>query len=357
VNFGFAELSGDYVKSLPLSVTNLGNTSVTFTVTSQKSSGSDHTVTVAKTLTVPARSTRTLTVTLHVPAASAGDSTTFNDAAGLIALTPQHGGNSGVALHVPYYFVPQTTSNITTSSTYNQYTTSLNATIKNTGATSGIADTFVWGLSGNHNGIGGDDLRAAAVTTDPADGLLVFALSTWERWSNAASNEYDIFVDVNADGVDDYLVTVQDNGFLTTGTPDGQAVVAVINLATGAGDIQFAADAPFDSSTMEIPVLFSQLCDTTTPCVGPANARITYHVDSFGSDGSSDTMPGSAVYNVFEPALTSGTSDALDPGQSATESFQVNAGEWQVSPALGIMVRSVDNASGPAEAQLIPVHP
>jgi len=357
VNFGFAELSGDYVKSLPLSVRNLGSRSVTFAVTSQKPSGSRHTVTVAKTLTVPANSTRTLTVTLHVTAATAGDSTTFNDAAGLIALTPQHGGNDGVALHVPYYFVPQTTSNITTTSTYNPSTTSVNATITNTGATTGIADTFVWGLSGNQFGDPGADIRAAGVTTDQADGLVVFALSTWRRWSNPAENEYDIFVDVNGDGVDDYLVTVQDNGFLTTGTPDGQAIVAVVNLATGDADIQFAADAPFNSSTMEIPVLFTQLCGTTTPCLSPANTRIGYHIDSFSPDGVLDTVPGAAVYNVYNPALTSGTSDTLDPGQSATESFHLNAGEWQVSPALGIMVRAVDNASGSPEAQLISVHP
>ncbi|HVA84806.1 MAG TPA: hypothetical protein VNF73_00665, partial [Candidatus Saccharimonadales bacterium] len=87
------------------------------------------------------------------------------------------------------------------------------------------------------------------------------------------------------------------------------------------------------------------------------NARISYHLDSFGADGTSDTMPGRAVYNVFEPSLTSGTSDTLDPGMSATESFQVNAGEWRVSPALGIMVRTADNASGSPEAQLISVKP
>ncbi|HVA86180.1 MAG TPA: S8 family serine peptidase, partial [Candidatus Saccharimonadales bacterium] len=270
VNFGFAELAGNYEKSLPISVRNLGRTAVTFTVSTKDPSGSDHTVTVAKKLTVPANSTRTLTVTLRVRAASAGDSSTFNDVAGMVVLTPAKGQNGGAVLHVPYYLVPQTISNITTSSTYNPYTTTLNATITNTGAGPGTADTFIWGLSGNKQGIGGDDLRAAGVTSFPADNLLVFAISTWTRWSNAAANEYDVYVDVNGDGVDDYLVTVQDNGFLTTGTPDGQAVVAVINLATGSADIQFAADAPFNSSTMEIPVLFSQLCGTTTPCITPA---------------------------------------------------------------------------------------
>jgi hypothetical protein len=36
--------------------------------------------------------------------------------------------------------------------------------------------------------------------------LIVFAVNTRYRWSNASTVEFDIFVDVDGDGIDDYLV-------------------------------------------------------------------------------------------------------------------------------------------------------
>ena len=56
------------------------------------------------------------------------------------------------------------------------------------------------------------DVRAIGVqsfanpsATDPNRRLIVFAVNTWNRWSNAATNEFDIYVDVNQDGTDDYV--------------------------------------------------------------------------------------------------------------------------------------------------------
>jgi len=61
--------------------------------------------------------------------------------------------------------------------------------------------------------------------------LIVFAVNTRYRWSNASTVEFDIFVDVDGDGVDDYLVVGIDNGALTTGTFDGQLRSAVFSLS------------------------------------------------------------------------------------------------------------------------------
>ena len=58
--------------------------------------------------------------------------------------------------------------------------------------------------------------------------MLVFAISTTKRWSNAAQNEFDVLVDVDNDGNPDYDVVAADFGSLTTGTPTGVDAVAVV---------------------------------------------------------------------------------------------------------------------------------
>ena len=56
-----------------------------------------------------------LIVTLSVPAATAGDSSAFNDVAGLIELKPASAAdNGGITLRVPYYLVPRALSDVDT---------------------------------------------------------------------------------------------------------------------------------------------------------------------------------------------------------------------------------------------------
>ena len=201
LNFGFAELGRDYARSVNLLVRNLGSTAITFAVRATGKSGSPHTASVASSLTVPAGATRSLRVRLSVPADTAGGSGFFNEVAGLIVLTPKSGQNNGIALRVPYYLVPQTLSNIRTTLDLPAPGLFGTATVTNTGAGSGVADFFAWGLVGGSSDVlGSDDLIAAGAASYPDDGVLVFAISTAKRWSNPTENEIDVFVDVNGDG-------------------------------------------------------------------------------------------------------------------------------------------------------------
>ena len=357
LNFGYAELRKDFTRALDMRVQNLGPTAVTFIVTTSDKAGSPHTILVAKKLVVPARSTRTLRVTVSVKAMTAGDSSAFNEVGGLVVLTPAADENNGVTLRVPYYLVPRTLSAISTSLDLPVPGTAGTATVTNAGPGPGVADFFVWGLQGGPDArLGSDDLRAAGAASYPDKGLVVFALSTAKRWSIATEDEFDIFVDVNGDGVDDYLVSLVDLGLVSTGTPSGEPAVVVVTLATGSATIALAPDAPFNSSTLELPVLFSQLCDSGQPCASPAHPRIAYHVQSFSNlDATTDTLPGVATFNLYNPAISSGMSELLAPGQSVGESITVDRGELRLSPALGLLVRSADNPAGSAEAQLIPI--
>jgi minor extracellular serine protease Vpr len=359
VNFGYAELRGNFRKAALLTVRNLGPTAVTFAVSAARPIGSPHSVSVVRRLTVPAGASRSLRVLLSVPAATAGGSDGFHDVGGLIVLAPTHDGNHGVTLRVPYYLVPQTLSDVRASVASQANGLPSVVTLVNKGPAAAVADFFAWGLVGAQSaGFGSLDLRAAGAGSSADDKLLVFAISTYRRWSNPVETEFDVYVDVNQDGTDDYLVSMVDGGLLTTGQPNGVAVVTVVTLATGDATIELAPDAPFNSSTVELPVTFGQLCDVGQACPSMAHPVIAYHVTSVSLlDATSDALPGTALFNLYAPSISTGMSVPLAAGQTATQEVAILPGEWQLAPARGIMIRVADNANGPAEALLLPLHP
>ncbi|HWS34598.1 MAG TPA: S8 family serine peptidase [Actinoplanes sp.] len=359
LNYGFAELAQSYSKRKVVKVKNLSRTKQTFTVAATLPAGSPHRVKLSKTtVTLAGKGETEIGVTLQVAAGTAGDSSAFNDVAGLITLTPTGRSNDGVALRVPYYLVPQAVSKVSTKLDTGALKKkgSATATVTNSkGAVAGAADVFAWGLSDGRDAAGAADLKAVGVQSLPADNAIAFAISTHNRLSNAARNEFDVYVDVNGDKVDDYLVVGADYGLLTTGDLTGQLVTAVFDLRTGGATLEFFADAPFDGSTIVLPVLISQLCEAGSPCLSAANPRLTYHVASVGLiDGNNDTIAGTATFNAFTPALTTGLIGEVAPNRSLTSKITLNRAELATSPAKGLLVVSHDNTSA-TEAQLIPV--
>jgi hypothetical protein len=311
-------------------------------------------------------------VRLSVPAATAGGaaqpcagvtcaSTAFSDVSGEITLTPAAGSNNGVTLRVPYYMVPQEVSDVDLhgiNTSQLRRTGSTTATVTNSRfvPATGTADWYAWGIKDKRDhGLKSNDLKAVGVQSFPTapapsgdgTGLLAFAIATNHRWSNATMDEFDVYVDVNNDGVPDYDVVEADYGALTTGSFDGVAAVAVFDLNEGGGTINYLADAPTDSSTMVLPVDFAQLTDSSAATsLGGANQRFTYSVVATGlTDGTVDTSDTNAVFNPFTPAVSTGMFDVLPPGGSATENLTVNPAEQALSPALGWMVVSHENAS------------
>jgi subtilisin family serine protease len=358
LNFGYAELDSDFNETKAITLRNFSGSAATFSVSIERASGSPHTATPSTaTVSVPANSEVQVNVQLQVAAATAGDSSAFHDVAGLVTFTATGGTNHGVNLRVPYYLVPQALSTVDTAVNANQLgrNGSATATVTNRrGVVTGTADWYAWGLSdGRDRGLGSNDVKAVGAQAFP--GVVAFGISTEHRWSNAAANEFDVFVDVNGDGVDDYDVVGADLGALTAGSSNGQMATAVFDLRTGAGSIQFLADAPTDSSTIVLPALVSQLCRAGSPCLSGANPRLRYHVVSFGlTNNTMDEVDGVATFNAFDPAISNGMFDVVAPGGSAAEAVSINETEFALSPALGLMILSHDNRSSD-EAQLIPV--
>ena len=237
--------------------------------------------------------------------------TPFSDLAGLVVFTPVGGSNNGVTLRVPYSMVPQGISNVSTSIDSKQLNKTGSTTAKTTNKSQvqGTADWYAWGIwDSRTKALGSNDIRAVGASS-VGGGVIQFAISTFHRWSNATQNEFDVFVDVNNDGNPDYDVVAADLGGLTTGTVNGEDVVAVFDLNEGGGTIDFVTDAPTDSSTMVLPVDLSLLSDSNpaTSLDGTVNKRFTYWVTGFGlTDNSSDTTASKAVFNPFTPAVSNG---------------------------------------------------
>ena len=73
-----------------------------------------------------------------------------------------------------------------------------------------------------------NDVRASAcrpsrfpIAAIPTRQLIVFAVNTYDRWSNASTNEFDIYVDVDNDGVATTIVVGADQGAVQTGVFNG----------------------------------------------------------------------------------------------------------------------------------------
>jgi hypothetical protein len=185
----------------------------------------------------------------------------------------------------------------------------------------------------------------------------VFAVNTYDRWSNASTSEFDIYVDVDGDGIDDYIVVGVDQGAIQTGVFNGRMGAFVFSTRSGGASLNFLATAPTDSSTAELAVLSSQLCRTGEPCLSAASPRISYQAVSFDVvHGGMDVVNGSAKFNVWSSAISQGGFATVDPGAIDTSTvIAVDSAEWKLTPAKGLMVVTLDNKSGDGEAQLIKV--
>jgi subtilisin family serine protease len=369
LNFGVAEFRDPYSRTLEISLRNRGRSSASFTVAATRPQGSPHSITLNRSaVTVRPGDDAEVRVTLNVDPATAGaaneSALSYQEVAGLIEFTPQSpADNAGVALRVPYLLVPRVRSEVSTKlGRFSQGSATATVTNKN-GAIPGDADFYAWGLSAkksNNKTNETADIRAVGVQSFPlsaSQAIIVFAVNTYDRWSSPSSNRFDISVDVNGDGTDDYVVIGVDDGAVTTGRFNGRLRPFVLDLRTGILTLNnFLAIAPTDGSTALIPVLASQLCRPGSPCLSQANPRITY--SAVGLDllnGGFKAVPGVAKYNVWASSISQGDFLTVAPGANATTTISVNGAEALQTPALGVMVVTLDNKSGGDEADLLQV--
>jgi subtilisin family serine protease len=378
LSFGYDQRSnGIYNETLTFELYNTGSRSETYTLASTGIVRPN-----VRTITVAARSHRTIRATASLSAAQLAASRSASQTApggtdwgglvsygGVITITPTVHTTGHYPVRMTYRAVPRAESNIVpralTSFASAGGTSSATYQLRNSGAHYGYADVYAWGLSdpkdmpsaitatNDIRAVGLQVLPAEALTgeVDPDDRGLIFAINTYGRWSGGFQNVFQI--DIYGDGPDpEFSVISIDLGILTAGDFSGQVVSLIVD-ADGNPVDSWVADAPANGSTILLPLLASDI-DRTDP-----GATIDYEVfgDTFvdsadPGDSLEDVVEGRASLSVFDPAVSSG--DFLKVDRSRNVLLSVDEAAQAENPSKGWMIVTLDDPNGAAQADVIP---
>ena len=370
LSFGFEESKDRFGGKKKVTVRNSGTETVTFQVTTEASAQSLPAEVTADTRTVSVRPGKTASFNVRLSAKAADvpssvgadDQFAFSEISGDVVLT-----SPSATLRVPYLLVPRAASDVSVDDRKGPKVPRASKgkpapsgdgvlTLRNKkGGLDADADVYTWGLEDRKDVARsatdtGYDLRAAGVQSFGTgdDALLVFAVNTHSRWSNAASNEFDVVIDTDRDGTADFIVFSYDSGAVRADSVNGITEVFVQEVATGALFASgFLAQAPTDSSTILLPVSAADLGLT---------GAFSYTVQSFSltADGQ-DAMDGWATYDPAAPAIQNGQYVTVPVGGSVDVPVAVDAAAASAQKPLGSMVVVLDNESGKDEALLVRV--
>lgn len=145
------------------------------------------------------------------------------------------------------------------------------------------ADLFYVGVS--------TDLRSTQTETNPngsvEESMIYFGIATHGDWSTPSEVEFDIYIDTNKDGVDDYAVFNFNYGSATGPDASDVFITVLVNLETGEPLLQDFLNgvpasvlntAPFNTNVMVLPVSAEDLGLTN------AASSFNYRVVSFSRD-------------------------------------------------------------------------
>jgi len=366
LSFGYVPGSGDYTDARTFTVSNYGSSPITYNI-SAPAPGGTTLAAVPSSFTVPANGgSVSVVVTLGIPASTfAGlpsDSTGVLGLGAIVTLrtaitaVPTSSGAGIQSLRIPLLVAPRGLSNVTAGpltpyvkqGSSNVYTTS--TTVNNAGIHSGTADLYAWGINdANDLGAAANDVRDVGVQSFD-DGTRRFVINTYNQVSTAATQEYDVAIDLQGNGKPDYFVVGADIGAVTTGTFDGRFGAFLFNAKTGAriGGV-FGTESPMNSSTVEIPFSLAALG------LHAGNGDFHYWVNAFSVYGGAVDTTAAATYDSANPSVSTGAGASVPAGGSATIPLWADYGKLQSAPALGWLSVNVDDAGGAVQADEIPL--
>lgn len=211
------------------------------------------------------------------------------------------------------------------------------------------------------------DLRYVGLSTDYptytlASSTAYFGVATYGKWDTSQAVEFDIYVDVDQDGVWDYVVFNANQGFFT-GTTDDVMLTAYCDLNAGGCDADYYTNGAsgtfntnlFNNNVMVLPV------DLASIGVGAADTSFDFQVVSFNREatGSVDTSP-VMTYDVAHQSFY-GTSAAIGEPQwydaalySPSFTLNYNKADIAANKSLGLLLLHHHNDANTAEAVRMP---
>lgn len=350
--FGFAEFPDSYEATRTVTLVNKGAETKTFKVSINQSKVSvPAEVTPAQTeVTVPAKGQIEVPVTLKVQAKDVASSIArFNDLNFLeVSGTVHFEDADGQHLDIAYLLVPRSLSTVQAATTpVDDDTVELGFT--NEKGRDAFTALYTWGLQDPDDIADvddvGQDIASVGVSAAGDETLmnLSFAINSSSRWSSPASLRFNVNIDNDNDGTDDFQVISIDSGLVREKQINGRPEVFVADLRTRQ---VYAANAealaPTDSSTVVLQVNAKQVGVT---------GKFTYKASAINllDPSAEDVTEGSAVYNPLAKPFEDGKFFLAQVGQS--KSFQLDRGAaYEDQKPLGYMAIVFDNASGRTEA-------
>jgi minor extracellular serine protease Vpr len=188
-------------------------------------------------------------------------------------------------------------------------------------------------------------IRAVGINTFPVPAgfcsanpsfLWAFAVNTWERQRHLLPVSHQIWLDVNQDGVDDFVVLNRDlSGFGTIS--DGRQVSWVLNLATGAASAFFFAEHSTNTGNTVLLICGEQIGMNADNLL---DTRVNMDViaQDFYYGGPSDFVGGLTVTPLgerFFGVANDVPGNSYDPAGLAVYDFGAFPGN---SPELGLLL-------------------
>jgi Subtilase family len=375
LSFGTLRATGVTTFSKKVAVRNLGTTPRFYTIGKSFRYANDAasgavTLSAPASITVPAGATGSFTLTMRVDSSKLPDwnmglaSAQGNGALlqavefdGYISLNDAAGSVS-----LPWHVLPHKAAGMAVAST--NVTAASGLQVANVGgATTGFSEAFA--LTGTSPQIStvlpapgqNDtliDLKAVGVRQIDAGAPAVqFAITTYGlRAHPSYPAEFDVYVDSNSDGIDDYVIyTAEQTSFAATGftlvfvqalNPDG--------TNNGSAVARFATDSDLNSSNITLTVLAADIGITD-----PANQKFKFAVYAFDNyfGGFKDTI-GTMTHTLGKPKFQLELdSFALDPGTGGVLSITTVPGGATASPSQsGILLMHYDGRVGRESDQI-----
>jgi len=155
------------------------------------------------------------------------------------------------------------------------------------------------------------DLKYVGIATDFnantfATSSAYFGIATWGNWDTLHTTEFDIYIDTDEDGVDDYVLYNGHTG--TSASPTDTLVSVLINLHTGAGVISdyvnwFGGGSntnTFNNNVLELDVAFGSL-----GLVEGGNTDFNFQVYSFTRESGLVDISNVMHYDVAHESFSS----------------------------------------------------
>ncbi|MFN0281334.1 MAG: S8 family serine peptidase [Kineosporiaceae bacterium] len=285
LSYGMPRATTTWSKTVDVALRNTSGTRKTYALSSSFRDAADAatgavTVKVPASVSVPARSSRTVPVRLTVrpgllrpwpftfTAGLTGAGTDLNapEFDGLVTAT------SGTeTVHLGWQVLPRAAADVSAPTSATVRTAGTSVALRNRSAAAG-SDVTVFGLTGTSRkqplpaagqpGSAGSnvalvDLAAVGVWDSPDDDLIQFAVADHRRARIPLyPRAYEVDVDTDRDGTADFAVITEELGGFDT---SGQSVVTVIDLAKDTAATYFYNQADFDGATQALMAPLSAL--------------------------------------------------------------------------------------------------